>query len=51
MQPTKLGGGQHRHQAEDERQFAIAAAVEIEANAAVAERLGLDYLDVVGGNR
>ncbi len=39
--------GEHRHQAEDERQLAVVAAGEVEAHGALAHRLGLVHLGVV----
>ena len=39
--------GQHRHQPDDQRQFAVVGAAEVEAHAALADDIGLDHLGVV----
>ena len=40
--------GQHRHQADDQRQFAVVGAGKIEAHRALSRRHRLDHLGVVG---
>ena len=40
--------GQYRHQAEDERQFAVAGVAEIETHGALIERLGAGDLGIIG---